>query len=716
MIVLLKVSVKPWQLNSDNIQAQVSIAQVYMDRKAYEKAVDEFERALAIDDEDVVAISGLCEAHLAIGDASLKKGRFREAVQSYQRVLDINAEHTDARQRMSELNQQRAEKALKEGRENEAHSLFAVALKYTPEDPGLIARVDTIKAEKKTREVNQLLARSAREAENGYWEAAVTALEDAVRLAPEDSTLPERLASVKAEARKARLETTKAQGIRLEEAGRWEEALAAWKEYLAIGPGDQVALSAVERINAQHQRERLEALKARAKNLAKSDKFAESLAAWEEYRQLKPDETQAVELEIERVKKMQGLAGTYAEAQAAFNQKDYDRATKLYKEIILLDEDYKDASRRMAESVRLRRTARKSRRSRWLWAGLGLLALIAIGWLAYKPILARLSARPAQTYVNTQPSGGILQASLTPPPTLGPSTPPPTATAFSQLDQSVWVQVSSAEFASVDNITDIVVDGAMDGKIYASTADSGIYRSIDGGNSWQPMQDGLTNARIDDLVLDQENHILYAAANDARVYKSTDNGKSWRLVHKPEEHYYYPYHLAIAPWNSQVIYESGNGNLYRSDDGGVNWHITNENGCPYILDFVFQPFTPETIIATGYSKPDANFACSGGIYKSMDNGKTWSLIGMKGYHLLGEGGLVRGGTNGNTLFVNGTDSEWNSKAFRSQDGGYTWQPILDEGCYPFRAILPFPTRSIAAPRDLDSWYQMMWVLPGRAIP
>ena len=65
-----------------------------MGQKDYEKAVIEFEKALAFDDEDVSARSGLCDAHLALGDAAILRNRTREGrIQSYQRVLVINSRH-----------------------------------------------------------------------------------------------------------------------------------------------------------------------------------------------------------------------------------------------------------------------------------------------------------------------------------------------------------------------------------------------------------------------------------------------------------------------------------------------------------------------------------------------------------------------------------------------------------------------------------------------
>ena len=67
------------------------------------------------------------------------------------KILAINTEHNEARQRMAEINCQRAEKALVDGKDEEALSAFNEALKYTPEDPGLIARVEGVRAEKKAK-------------------------------------------------------------------------------------------------------------------------------------------------------------------------------------------------------------------------------------------------------------------------------------------------------------------------------------------------------------------------------------------------------------------------------------------------------------------------------------------------------------------------------------------------------------------------------------
>jgi tetratricopeptide (TPR) repeat protein/photosystem II stability/assembly factor-like uncharacterized protein len=725
-------------IDSDNIQAQVSIAQVYMDQKAWPKAIEEFEQALTIDDEDVVARAGLCEAHLAIGDAAMKKGRSREAVHSYQRVLAINADHTEARQRMADINRESAEKALKEGRDQEAILLFEEALKFTPEDPALVSRANEVKEQKKARELTEILARSEKAAAVGEWDSAVAALQEALKLSPDDSQLLERLAFCKDSRRKSRLESSlagagqaaeagrwkeavdlvqeilakepgnpaalsmladielkrrneqlqlvKSRAARAEETGRWEEAISAWNEYILLSPADPVALSSIENVKTRRLEEQANAFKTRAVTLGRAEKYAEALAAWEEYLKLKPEEAPVIQQELEKLKKLQELSGLYIEAQAAFSRKDYDRATRLFKDVVLLDEDYKDASSRMAESVRLRRVSKKAFPLRWIWIGSGAIVLFMLAWFAYKPLLSLLPARPAPTLTATATSAitPTLPTSLAKTPALSGSTPASPILPVPQLGDLTWTKVASVDFAAPDSITDIVLDGGdIDGKLYVTTANSGIYRSLDAGNSWQPMNYGLASARIDDTIIDPEDpSVLYAVASNGWIYKTIDNAKSWNLIFKAEDNFWFPYHLEMAPWDNQVVFETGNGILYRTDDGGQNWQALTS--CLWFSDVTFDSSKPHTLLAANFTKPDNNGSCPGGIYRSIDDGKNWNIIGMEGQYMLGEGGLVTGGKNHQDFFVNASDANWNRKAYRSQDGGRTWGAIRDDGCYPFR--------------------------------
>jgi tetratricopeptide (TPR) repeat protein len=342
----------------EHVQAQVNIALAYMAQKAYDKAIVEFEKALTMDDEDVAARAGLCEAHLALGDAAMTRGRAKDATLSYQRVLAINIEHTEAHGRMAELSRQRAEKALVDGKDEEALSAFIEALKFTPEDPSLIERVNKVRAEKKAKVLAVLLARSEKEAAAKNWEGAIKSLKEALPLAPDDASIQRKLSEVKTAQEKARLDALLAKADTAVKSARWDEAVKLLTAALATKPDEAVEVKLTEVRSQQHEA-RLSELKTQARGLAHTERFDEALAAWKEYLALEPADHEKAQVETEEVKKTQALAMSYAEAQKAYSKKNYDQAVSILKGIINQDENYKDASRLLAQAIELRRTAPK---------------------------------------------------------------------------------------------------------------------------------------------------------------------------------------------------------------------------------------------------------------------------------------------------------------------------------------------------------------------
>ncbi|MFZ5858743.1 MAG: SUMF1/EgtB/PvdO family nonheme iron enzyme [Chloroflexota bacterium] len=299
-------------VSADNLQAQVNLAITFMAQGQLEQAITEFEKALTIDDEDVASRAGLCDAHLKLGDLSLSKGRAQEAIQSYQRVLAINAEHTEARQRVAEIHLQRARKAQTDGRDEEALNAFSEALKYTPEDPSLIEQFETFKAEKKARVIASLVARSEREAKALNWEATVKILDEASALSPDDS------------------------GIRKRKA----EALEKLRQ------------------------KKLSDLKSRARGFATAEKFNEALQAWQDYLALTPGDAEQVEAETAHIRKQQEIFDLYTRAGRALTARDFDEAIHLLKDVIIRDENYKDASRLLTKAIESRRIAPRQKQAK----------------------------------------------------------------------------------------------------------------------------------------------------------------------------------------------------------------------------------------------------------------------------------------------------------------------------------------------------------------
>ncbi len=190
--------------------------------------------------------------------------------------------------------------------------------------------------------------------------------------------------------------------------------------------------------------------------------------------------------------------------------------------------------------------------------------------------------------------------------------------------------------------------------IYAGTGDpnisglphigNGVYKSTDGGDTWE--HKGLTDQRIiSRITINPENtQIVYAATmgipferNDERgLYKSTDGGDTWDqvlfvsdeagiidLLMNPDE----PDVLYAASWNrirnnQESMVTGTDAHVYKTTDGGANWNI---------LDLGFSSDTLSRIgLAMSATNPDYLYATAvgenmqiEGIYRSYDGGDIW---------------------------------------------------------------------------------------------
>lgn len=222
---------------------------------------------------------------------------------------------------------------------------------------------------------------------------------------------------------------------------------------------------------------------------------------------------------------------------------------------------------------------------------------------------------------------------------------------------------------------------------------NGMYKSIDGGATWAHI--GLEDSRqIGRILIDPRNpDVVFVAAlghayspnSERGVFRSTDGGKTWQkvlfkdadtgaidLAFDPKN----PLTLYAALWNTRRppwnIYPPSNGpgsGLYKSTDGGNNWEQLNGHGLPSEglgrIGIAVAPTDPQRV----YLLVDAK---EGGVYRSDDAGKNWqrtdgeSRIWGRGWYF---GGITVDPKDPNTLYVA------NTSLYRSRDGGKTFDPI-----------------------------------------
>jgi photosystem II stability/assembly factor-like uncharacterized protein len=133
----------------------------------------------------------------------------------------------------------------------------------------------------------------------------------------------------------------------------------------------------------------------------------------------------------------------------------------------------------------------------------------------------------------------------------------------------------------------VVVVHPMDAAIvYAGTIEQGIFRSSDGGETWQQVNQGISvlveNGRrpldIRALAIDPEHPgVLYAGLDGGGVYKSTDGGESWQRSSSGMDPQAAIRDIVVDPTNPQILYVADlRTGVYRSDDGGKLWVRINE--------------------------------------------------------------------------------------------------------------------------------------------
>ena len=229
-----------------------------------------------------------------------------------------------------------------------------------------------------------------------------------------------------------------------------------------------------------------------------------------------------------------------------------------------------------------------------------------------------------------------------------------------------WESKGLTEVGSIGKVIidpaddDVIFVGAM-GPLFRNDTNRGVYRSIDGGDTWEQVLFIAENTGIIDMVIHPTNsNIVYAAAWQRE--RSVDNR----------------------------TYGGANSGIYRSTDGGDTWNELT-NGLPTAATQ-----KGRISIDIAQSNPDVLYASYAtalgsiqGNYRSADGGDTWTTVNSSqltnvGFHWWFRG-LFVDPTDENILFHVGFDVE------RSTDGGMNWQPAfsnvhVDQHALAFNSI------------------------------
>lgn len=183
-----------------------------------------------------------------------------------------------------------------------------------------------------------------------------------------------------------------------------------------------------------------------------------------------------------------------------------------------------------------------------------------------------------------------------------------------------------------------IVYAAVLGDLFKDSQDRGVYKSKDGGKSWNKVLFVNPSAGAIDLCMDPTNHrILYASTWNVRrtpyslssggegsaLWKSTDSGETWTNISSAEglpKGTWGISGIAVAHQNNQKLYaiiENDNGGVYRSLDGGKSWEKTNEDRSLRQRAWYY------TRIYTDTKNDDILYVLNVDYHRSTDGGKTF---------------------------------------------------------------------------------------------
>jgi photosystem II stability/assembly factor-like uncharacterized protein len=148
----------------------------------------------------------------------------------------------------------------------------------------------------------------------------------------------------------------------------------------------------------------------------------------------------------------------------------------------------------------------------------------------------------------------------------------PPRSAQAEAEQTTGTIVTSPRVTPQGKVTQLAIDPAHPGTIFAGTDTTGVYRSDNGGATWVAASRGLpAGVAIVDLTVDMvaKRQIVYAATSKG-VYRTANGGQTWASQGPPTDAG--TTSLALDPVMSTTLYASTGGDgIYRSADGGSTW-------------------------------------------------------------------------------------------------------------------------------------------------
>jgi photosystem II stability/assembly factor-like uncharacterized protein len=169
-------------------------------------------------------------------------------------------------------------------------------------------------------------------------------------------------------------------------------------------------------------------------------------------------------------------------------------------------------------------------------------------------------------------------------------------------EENIWQQTA------LDTFSIIALAASPHGSIFAATCSNGMFRSMDRGASWTSVSKYCTK-----VIAIRENGDIFAEIGSV-ILRSMDNGATWKMLGAPASSITScVFNTAGEIFVGSVRHDESRGGIYRSNDNGVTW-------LKIFPDSI-------SVYALAINKQGVIFAATGlGMIRSFDNGQTWHQI------------------------------------------------------------------------------------------
>jgi photosystem II stability/assembly factor-like uncharacterized protein len=242
--------------------------------------------------------------------------------------------------------------------------------------------------------------------------------------------------------------------------------------------------------------------------------------------------------------------------------------------------------------------------------------------------------------------------------------------------------------------------------IYLGAASGGVWKTENSGNSWKPIFDEQPIQNIGSIAIQQSNpSIIWVGTGEGNprnsvnigegIYKSLDGGNTWKCMGLEKTRNIH--RIIIDPNNPNVIYAGAIGNpygihkergIFKTIDGGITWkQILYTNDSSGIADMIIDPKNPNKIFAAMWQhhRTPWSFTSGGkgsGFYVTYDAGNTWKKLGIAEGLPSGDYGRI-----GITICKNMPNRIYaliestKSGLYKTDDGGLKWELVNSNADY-----------------------------------